>query len=81
MKVQIRLKQWKQDNVRRTWDQIIDATPPYYRNGVSHEKMSIAFLNGGSFIVDFQGSIEQAQNFMKKLVVAGPNTFDIGTAP
>ena len=78
MKVIIKLKQWKQDNVRRTWDYIIDFTPPFYRNGVSHQNMSTSFQNGGSFMIDFQNS-EQAENFMRKLVVAAPNIFDIGT--
>lgn len=79
MKVKIKLKRWKQDNVSQTWDCIIDSTPPCYRNGVSHSNMSTAFLDGGEFTVDFQGSVIQAQNFMKKLVVAGPNKFNIGT--
>lgn len=81
MKVEIKLKRWKKDNVQPSWDQIIHATPPRYRSGVSHENISTAFHNGGPFVVDFHGSKTQAENFMKRLVVAGPNVFDIGTQP
>jgi hypothetical protein len=81
MKVEIGLKNWKNDNVKRSWDTIIHATPPYYRRGVNHTNISNAFHGGGSFVIDFNESTAQAEGLMKKLVVAAPNTFHIGTQP
>jgi hypothetical protein len=79
MKVRLRLKNWKRDNTKEAWDTIIHLVVPRYRTGVSHDNLSIAFQNDGFYDIDFGTSTVVANNFMRELIVAGANKFDIGT--